>query len=81
MKVIELQQDQPTLDELMGLAEDEVVILRQRDGSVFALAHIDEFTLEVESLKSNPEFLALLKRWSHGQGVISLQELRKDLAI
>jgi len=37
MKVIELKQTQPTLDEVIDLAEEELIVLRKSDGSVFAL--------------------------------------------
>jgi hypothetical protein len=55
MKVIELQEAQPTLDEVIGLAKDELVVLRKADGSVFALSHVDDFDLEVELQRNNPE--------------------------
>jgi hypothetical protein len=81
MKVIELKQTQPTLEEVIGLAEDELVVLRRPDGSVFALSQMDDFDLEVESLKNNPEFMALLKKWSQDKPAISLKELRDELAL
>ena len=34
MKVIELKTGHLTLDELMGLAKDELVVIRKPDGSV-----------------------------------------------
>ena len=80
MKVIELQKGQPTLDELMGLAKDELVVLRRQDGSVFALSHVDDFAVEVELLKNNAEFMRFLKQLSKEGGAISLQDLRSELA-
>ena len=35
--VIELAETQPTLDEVIGLARDGVVVLRKPDGSAFAV--------------------------------------------
>lgn len=79
MKVIELQQSHPTLDEVMGLAKGELVVLRQADGSVFAVSQVDDFALEAELLKSNPEFMAFLRQSSQAPSAISLHDLRNEL--
>jgi hypothetical protein len=79
MKVVELQQSKPTLDEVIGLAKEGLVVLREQDGSVFALSQVDDFEVEVELLKKNPEFMAFLKAQSKEKGVKSLSELRKEL--
>lgn len=81
MKVIELGDVHPTLDEVIGLAKDELVVLRRADGSVFALSHVDDFDVEVELLKSNPEFMAFLRQHSQEEGTISLQDLRQELGL
>ena len=81
MKVIELNQNHPTLDEVIGIAEQELVVLRRPDGSVFAVSVVDDFDLEVELLKRNPEFMKLMDRLSAEKGVISLENLRKELAV
>jgi hypothetical protein len=81
MKVIELGHAHPTLDEVIDLAEEELVVLRKPDGSVFALSPVDDFAVEVELLKNNREFMALLKQLSQEEATISLQDLRKELAL
>jgi hypothetical protein len=81
MKVIELNQNHPTLDEVIGMAERELVVLRKPDGSVFALSSVDDFDLEVELLKRNPEFMKLMERLSAERASISLEDLRKELAV
>lgn len=81
MKVIELNQNHPTLDEVIGIAEQELVVLRKPDGSVFAVSAVDDFDLEAELLKRNPEFMQLMERLSLEKGTISLEELRKELAV
>ena len=58
MKVIELDESH-SLNEVVDLAQDELVVLRRPDGSVFALSHVDDFAVEVELLKHNAEFMAL----------------------
>ncbi len=81
MKVIELDSPHLTLDEAMVLAKEELVLLRQPDGSVFALSQVDAFDAEVELLKKNPEFMEFLKRASEERATISLHDLRSELAL
>ena len=81
MKIIDLGHAHPTLDEVMGLAQTELVVLRKPDGSVFALSHVDDFDVEVELLKNNPEFMAFLQQLSQEEATISLQDLRKELGL
>jgi len=79
MKVIELGPRHPSLDEVIGIAKSELVVLRQPDGSVFALSQVDDFELEVELLKNNTEFMSFLKQLSQEEPTISLQDLCKEL--
>ena len=81
MKVIELGHDHLTLDEVVGFAKQELVVLRNPDGSVFALSQVDDFDVEVELLKKNPEFMTFLKQLSQEDPTISLEDLRKELAL
>ena len=64
MKVIELENHRLTLDEVISLAKEELVVLHNPDGSMFALSQVDDFDVEVEFLKKNPEFMAFLKQLS-----------------
>ena len=48
MKIIDLGHAHPTLEEMMGLAKDERVVLHKPDGSVFAMSHVDDFDVEVD---------------------------------
>src|SRR5205085_10400563 len=81
VKLIELASAQPTLDEVIGLAEGELVVLRKPDGSVFALSQVDDFDVEVELLRNNPEFMAFLRQLSQESAIISLEDLRKELSL
>jgi hypothetical protein len=81
MTVIELAETHPTLDEVIGLAKDGVVVLRKPDGSAFALAQLDDFEVEVELLRNNPDFLSFLRQLSRDGASISLEDLRKELAL
>jgi len=81
MKVVELEHEHPTLDEVIGLAKEELVVLRRPDGSVFALSEVDDFAVETELLRSNAEFMALLKQLGQEKATISLHDLRKELGL
>lgn len=81
MKVIDLEKGCPTLDEVISLAGDELIVLRKPDGSVYALASVDDFAVEVELLKQNAEFQALLKQLSQEEAVTSIEDLRKEFAL
>ena len=61
MKVVELVNGHPSLDEVIALAKQELVVLRGADGSVFALSEVDDFDVEVELLKNNAEFMSFLR--------------------
>jgi hypothetical protein len=65
----------------MGLAKDQLVVLRQPDGTLFAISHVDDFDVEVELLRNNAEFMQFLKELGKEKGVISLEDLRKELAV
>jgi hypothetical protein len=81
MTVIDLAENHPTLEEVMGLAKDEVVVLRQPDGSVFAISQLSDFEVEVELLRNNPDFLSFLRQASREDATISLEDLRSELAL
>jgi hypothetical protein len=79
VKVIDLGQASPSLDEVIGMAKDELVVLRLPDGSVFAVSQVDEVDIEVDLLRNNPEFMALLKQFSQEKSAISLEELMRGV--
>lgn len=55
--------------------------MRQSNGSLFALAPVEDFEVEVEMLKTNAEFMVFLKQLSAEEASISLQALREELAL
>jgi hypothetical protein len=81
MTVINLAESHPTLEEVMGLAKDEVVVLRRPDGSAFAVSQLGDFEVEVELLRNNPDFMSFLRQLSREDATISLQDLRSELAL
>jgi hypothetical protein len=81
MRIVELENEQLTLDEVITLAKSEAIVLRNPDGKMFALAPVDDFDVEVELLKKNPEFMSFLKELSQEKATISLKSLRTELGL
>jgi hypothetical protein len=81
MTVIDLIEKHSTLEEVIGLAKDRVVVLRQPNGSAFAVSQLGDFEIEVELLKNDPDFLTFLRQLSREDATISLGEIRKELAL
>jgi hypothetical protein len=81
MTLIDLAESHPTLEEVMGLAKDKVVVLRQPDGSAFAISQLDDFEVEVELLRNNTDFLSFQRQRSLEDATISLEHLRKEPAL
>jgi hypothetical protein len=42
---------------------------------------VDDFDAELELLKNNPEFMALMKKLAQEKAAISLRDLRKELGV
>ena len=78
MKVIEVGRAVPTLKDVIGMAKDELVVLRLDDGSVFAVSRVCEFDVEVELLKKNPELMALTP-FSQEKSGVSLEQLLRGV--
>jgi hypothetical protein len=72
--LIKLAETHPTLDEVMGLAKEGVVVLRKPDGSAFAVAPLDDFEVEAALLRNDPEFLSFLRELSREEASIPLED-------
>ena len=81
MRIVELGNEQLTLDEAITLAASEAVVLRNPEGKMFALAPVDDFDVEVELLKKNTEFMTFLKELSQEKATIPLKSLRAELGL
>src|SRR6266496_6532443 len=79
MKTIDLSQTQLSVDELLDSARHESVMVQAADGTSFVLSLADEFATEVELLRRNHAFLALLDSYKKAQKTISLDEVEKRL--
>jgi hypothetical protein len=64
MKTINLQDQQPSLAELLQTARGEPVLLVEPTGREFVLSVADDFDTEVSVLRASPAFQAFLDQRS-----------------
>ncbi|HKI06650.1 MAG TPA: hypothetical protein VKK31_32030 [Thermoanaerobaculia bacterium] len=69
------------LAELLDLAEKESVVLQTPEGREFILAEVDDFGVEVESVRQNRELLEFLEERSGAEKTYSLAEVREKLKL
>ncbi len=81
MKVVEIEELHPTLDEVINIADQETVILRKPSGKMFVLSQVDKFDVEAELLKNNKEFMQFLKELSQEKSTISLSDFKHELEL
>lgn len=79
MKTIELSKTHITLEELLEIAGDEIIIISNSLNRKFVVAPVDEFDLEVESLRKNREFMEYLDTISAMEATIPIEDLEKKL--
>jgi hypothetical protein len=48
--------------------------------ALFVVSETDDFDVEAELLRNQPDFMAFLRKLSKDKAVISLQDLRKELS-
>lgn len=84
MKRIDIEKSDLTIQQLTQMAELEPVILTRKGVPVLGVVSIEEADLEVWSLGSNPDFLAMIERFrerGRREGGIPLDEVRRRLGV
>jgi len=82
MKMLAIERDKPSLDSLIDMASEEVVILTRDGRPVFAFIAVDEEDVQTWQLGQNQDFLALMRQsWDrlHAEGGIALAQARQRL--
>jgi hypothetical protein len=79
MKSVDLRNEDIDLARLLGLAEEESVLLVARDGHEFILAEADDFDDEVEALRSSERVQSFLDQRMQTPGRVPLEEIEKEL--
>jgi hypothetical protein len=80
MKTIDLTQEQPTIDELLQLAADDSVLIRNQKGAEFILEAADACDREVAELSGSERFMSFLARRSKEPGGTTLEEVEQRVS-
>ena len=81
MKAIDLTTHPLSLTDLLNLAREENVLLRNESGEEFLVAEIEDFESEITATRLNRELMALLDARSREGAYITLREARKRLGL
>jgi hypothetical protein len=80
MKTINLQDQQPSLAELLQTARGESVLLVEPTGAEFVLSAADDFDAEVKALRESPAFQAFLETRSRPTRTRPFSDYVRELA-
>jgi hypothetical protein len=79
MKTIYLSRENPTLLDVLALADKDNVILRTEEGREFVLAEVNDFSREVELVRQHQELMEFLGQRSRVTKTYTLKEARQGL--
>jgi PHD/YefM family antitoxin component YafN of YafNO toxin-antitoxin module len=80
MKLIDLKQEQPSIDDLLRMATGEPVRIRSQSGEEFILESADAFDREVAELSRSERFMSFLAERAMEPARTRLGELERRLA-
>jgi len=81
MKTIYLARENPTLLDLLTLADKDNIILRTQAGREFVIAEVNDFSREVELVRQHEELMKFLSQRSRETKSYTLEETKERLAI
>ena len=73
MKTINLSSHQPSVIELLRMARNDSLLVKTQDGDTFIISTVDEFDSEVELLRKNHSFFAMLDEFKKEENTISFE--------
>jgi hypothetical protein len=79
MKTIDLAAAEPTIGELLELADEDPVLIKTSTGREYVLAEVDDFDREVELTRQNAELMAFLDERSRETKTYTLEQVRQHL--
>jgi hypothetical protein len=79
MKTLDLSTQPISVAELLDMAEKDSLLVKRGKGDSFVISHADEFATEVELLRRNHAFLAMLDKLKQDQDTVPLKQVRKQL--
>ena len=81
MKTIDLSSATLTVNELLDLAGEDLVIIKVPSGREFVLAEVEDFEDEIERTRQNAELMAFLDERSRETVTYTLEQVRERLKL
>ena len=79
MKTIQLSSNRPSVDDLLSMARDEVLVVTTEEGDSFVISSGYGLATEAQLLRRNNAFLAMLDGFKEEEETIPLEEAEKRL--
>ena len=81
MRLVDLNEIKPSVDEILDMAKSDSVIIKGSDGVQYILEEADEFEREAASFGKSEKFMSFLKKRSEEKGGRPLSEIIKEISI
>lgn len=81
MKVIDLTETKPSIEEILIMARSDAVLINGTDGEQYILEEADEFEQEVAALGRSEKFMNFLRQRSEQKPGKPLSEIAKKLGM
>jgi len=81
MKTLDLSATTPTVNELLDLAGEDLIIIKAPGGREFVLAEVEDFEDEIARTRQNAELMALLDERSRETVTYTLEQVRERLKL
>lgn len=81
MKTVDLSSATPTVNELLDLAGEDLIIIKAPSGREFVLAEVEDFEEEIERTRQNSELMAFLDERSRETVTYTLEQVRERLKL
>jgi hypothetical protein len=81
MRTVDLSSTTPTVNELLELADEDLLIIKAPSGREFVLAEVEDFEDEIARTRKNAELMALLDERSRETVTYTLEQVRERLKL
>ncbi len=81
MKTVDLSSTTPTVNELLDLAGEGLILIKTPSGREFVLAEVEDFEDEIERTRQNAELMAFLDERSRETVTYTLEQVRERLKL
>jgi len=81
MRLLDLNETKPSVDEILSMAKLDSVMIKGPDGVQYILEEADEFEREVAAFGKSNMFMSFLKKRSEEKGGRPLNEIERELDI